>query len=179
MHSPSINTSLNTTHISSPDSLTDAIKNTTQEIHHLLQDDEIFPGITSYQLARRIGNLFYDALWEFLRMLSDRFPNDELIHHALQDACPHIEKAWKLCKGKDENHPIHTRHVPEIEQSLEEIAQGITELSHKKQSEFFYHLSQKLQRDAHKDEKRGRVQLAGELFASSESIGKIGKNESE
>jgi len=33
-----------------------------EKIHDVLQENEIFPGITSYDLARGIGNLFYDAL---------------------------------------------------------------------------------------------------------------------
>jgi len=138
------------------------------QIHSILQENEIFPGITSYDLARWLGNLFYDALWEFLDHLEKHLPDQK---NTFQEARLHIEKAWKLCKGKDENHPKHARHVPGVTQSLEEISEHIAKnLSESKQQEFFMHFSQKLERDGRGDEKRGRIQLAQALFHASECL---------
>jgi len=125
-------------------------------------DSDIFPGISSQQLAEGIGNLFYDALGDFLRAL-----------HA-DEALAHIELAWKICQGKDENHPKHARQVPCVALPLAEIARHIVQLPAPQQGLFFAHLAEKLHQDGVKDEKRGRVRLAQALFAAAASLGKMG-----
>ncbi len=69
---------------------------------------------TPEQLAEDIGNLYYDALAEFLRLFSDKLARDAIADHGrgrpklaneleagakhLAAAAQHIESAWRICK---------------------------------------------------------------------------------
>ncbi len=69
---------------------------------------------THEQLAEDIGNLYYDALAEFLRLFSDKLARDAIADHGrgrpklaneleagaqhLAAASQHIESAWRICK---------------------------------------------------------------------------------
>ena len=69
---------------------------------------------TSEQLTEDIGNLYYDALAEFLRLFSDKLARDAIADHGrgrpklaneleagaqhLAAAAQHIESAWRVCK---------------------------------------------------------------------------------
>jgi len=134
---------------------------------------DIFSNISSPALANGIGNLFYDALGDFLRALSRQLQAIEIYHCMLHEAIVHIDAAWKICQGKDENHPKHARLVPGVALTLEEIAQHIAALPTPQQQLFFSHLSEKLNQDGVKDAQRGRTRLAQALFAAAESIGKM------
>jgi|GEM_PF-3203948 len=138
------------------------------------QGSEIVPGISSRWLASGIGNLFYDALGDFLRALSGELQAHATDCTLLAEATVHIDVAWKICRGRDENHPKHARQVPGVALTLAEIARQIAALPAPQQQLFFAHLAEKLHQDGISDEKRGRTRLAQALFAAAACIGKMG-----
>lgn len=72
-----------------------------------------YPG-TQEQLAEDLGNLYYDALADLLKLCSDKLARDALADHGrgrpklageleacsehLAAAARHIESAWAICK---------------------------------------------------------------------------------
>jgi len=65
---------------------------------------------------------------------------------------------------------IHKDHIDHYDQSMEQLAKDLGDLKYDALSQFLKLLSNKIQEDGQKDQARGRVKLAKELFEAADKL---------
>ena len=142
------------------------------------------------ELSKKIGDLFYNGLSNFLRHLSENINwwQYELIKvsELLKKASDNIEEAWGICEPHVRTNFKEMKHTDTIKWSdisNENLAKWIWNLYLEQLWDFLSKLSQKLEKDWEADKNRPsiwkdwiisktktRTNLANELFESSKAI---------
>ena len=120
------------------------------------------------ELAEKIGDLFYDALADVLRWISESTSPE--ISSSILRASEHSQNAWEICKPyiNEKTNPKHKTDIAGM--GNKELWNRIGKLDSKTLKHFLKLLWEKIHRDWLADEWRWRKKLATELFETSKSI---------
>lgn len=120
------------------------------------------------ELAEKIGDLFYDALADVFRWISESTSPE--VSTSILKASEHSQNAWEICKPyiNGKTNPKHKTDIAGM--GNKELGNRIGKLDNKTLKLFFKLLWEKIHRDWLADEWRWRKKLATELFETSKSI---------
>ena len=138
------------------------------------------------ELSEKIGDLFYNSLSDFLKLLAEKIEKDwelsewwkdELLQTSelLKKASNHIQEAWNICEPHirtDFSEMKHTDTIKWSNISNEDLSEWIWNFYLEQLWDFLSKLSQKLEKDWEADAWRNppRTNLANELFESANAI---------
>lgn len=120
------------------------------------------------ELAEKIGDLFYDALGDVLRWISESTSPE--VSSSILRAIEHSQNAWEICKPyiNEKTNPKHKTDIAGMDNKA--LGNRIGKLDNRTLKLFLKLLWEKIHKDWLADEWRGRKKLATELFETSKYI---------